>query len=121
MVHVAYSYYQLRELFGCYMAGLLSFVTAAVSAHVLCTPYDRAPVYSTLFEATYLGYICNLSPALLAERPLSFTCCYGKTGLEWIPKSESAQEVDPGEENSPACPAGNSTRDLSIRNPAPCH
>ena len=27
-------------------------------------------------------------------------------GVERIPKSESAQKVDPGEENSPAAPAG---------------
>ena len=38
-------------------------------------------------------------------------------GVEWIPKSESAQKVDPGEENSPAVPAGIRTRDLSITSP----
>ena len=31
---------------------------------------------------------------------------------------ESAQKVDPGEENSPAVPAGIRTRDLSITSPA---
>ena len=31
---------------------------------------------------------------------------------------ESAQKVDPGEENSPAAPAGIRTRDLSITSPA---
>ena len=36
----------------------------------------------------------------------------------WIPKLESAQKVDPGEENSPAVPAGIRTRDLSITSPA---
>ena len=49
---------------------------------------------------------CNLPPALLAERPGSFTCYCGNTGVERIPKEESAQIVDPGEENSPAAPAG---------------
>ena len=38
----------------------------------------------------------------------------GNTGMERIPKQESAQEVDPGEENSPAAAAGTRTRDLSI-------
>ena len=33
-------------------------------------------------------------------------------------RNKSAQEVDPGEENSPAVPAGIRTRDLSITNPA---
>ena len=39
-------------------------------------------------------------------------------GVERIPKYESAQKVDPGEENSPAAPAGIRTRDLSITSPA---
>ena len=33
-------------------------------------------------------------------------------------EKESAQKVDPGEENSPAAPAGIRTRDLSITSPA---
>ena len=60
----------------------------------------------------------NLPPALLAEWPGFFTCYCGNTGLERIPKWESAQKVDPGEENSPAVPAGIRTRDLSITSPA---
>ena len=40
------------------------------------------------------------------------------TGVERIPKQESAQKVDLGEENSPAAPAGIRTRDLSITSPA---
>ena len=55
---------------------------------------------------------CNLPPALLAEWPRSFTCCCGKTGVEQIPKWESAQKVDHWEENYPAALAGNRTRDL---------
>ena len=35
-----------------------------------------------------------------------------------IPKYDSAQKVDPGEENTPAAPAGIRTRDLSITSPA---
>ena len=34
--------------------------------------------------------------------------------MERIPKQESAQKVDPEEENSPADPAGTRTRDFSI-------
>ena len=30
----------------CYMASLVPYKTAAISALVLCTPYNRAPVYS---------------------------------------------------------------------------
>ena len=34
-------------------------VKPLVSAHILCTPYNHAMVYSvTLFEATYLGCMC---------------------------------------------------------------
>ena len=33
-------------------------------------------------------------------------------------RNESAQKVDPGEENSPAAPAGIRTRELSITSPA---
>ena len=33
-------------------------------------------------------------------------------------RNESAQKADPGEENSPAAPAGIRTRDLSITSPA---
>ena len=38
----------------------------------------------------------------------------GNAGMERIPKQESAQEVDPGEENYPAAAAGTRTRDLSV-------
>ena len=35
---------------------LVSRETVAVSGHVLCTPYNHAPVYSvTLFKATFSG------------------------------------------------------------------
>ena len=63
-------------------------------------------------------FSCNLSPALLAEWPGSFTCYCGNTGVERIPKLESAQKVDPGEENSPAAPTGIWTRDLSVTSQA---
>ena len=34
------------------------------------------------------------------------TCYCGNMGVDWIPKKESAQKVDTGEENSPSAPAG---------------
>ena len=38
---------------------LASHETAAVSAHVLCTPYSQPHVYSMiLFKATYVGCMC---------------------------------------------------------------
>ena len=39
-------------------------------------------------------------------------CYCSNTGVEQILKSESAQKVDPGEEKSPAAPAGIQTHDL---------
>ena len=42
----------------------------------------------------------------LAERPGSFIGYCGNMGLERIPKSESAQKVDLGEDNSSAASAG---------------
>ena len=48
-------------------------------------------------------------------------CYCGNTGVEWILKSESAQKVDPGEENSPTTPAETWTQDLSITSPSLYH
>ena len=59
-------------------------------------------------------FSCNLPPPPLAEEPGPFTCHCNNTEVERIPKLESAQKVDPGEENSPAAPAGVSTRDVSF-------
>ena len=41
-------------------------------------------------------------------------CYCGNTGVEQILQQESAEKVDPGEENSPTIPAGIRIRDLSI-------
>ena len=57
--------------------------TAAVSAHVLCTPYNHAPVclslqfYSKPYTKGACVFSCNLPPALLAEWPGSLTCYCG--------------------------------------------
>ena len=45
-------------------------------------------------------------------------CYCGNTGVERIPKLESAQKVNSGEENYPAAPAGIWTHDLSVMSPA---
>ena len=100
----------LAALFGCYVAGATS-VKLLSSRRVLRIPYNRAPFHVTYAKPHTQGacvFICNLPPALSADRPGSFTCCCGNTG-ERIPKQESAQEVDHGEENSPAAPSGTQT------------
>ena len=77
----------LVALCGCCMAG--ATWNAAVSAQVLCTPFNHVPGYSvTSFKATngVCVFSCNLPPALLAEWPGSFTCYFGNTGVERIPK-----------------------------------
>ena len=51
----------------------------------------------------HLAVTCHPHPAVWQG---SFTCCCGDTGVERIPKKESAQKVDPGEEKSAATPAG---------------
>ena len=68
---------------------------------------------------------CNLPPALLTEKLESFTChcsntrCWGWVGgLERIPKEQSAQKADHGEDNSPVDPSRTRTRDISVTSPA---
>ena len=46
----------LPALFGCYMTGATR--TAAVSAHVLCTPYSHTPVYSVIQSHTRKVLVC---------------------------------------------------------------
>ena len=67
------------------VAWLVSRETAAISAQVLCTPFNHAPVYSvTSFKATQVSgacvFNCNLPAALLAEWSGSFTYYYGNMG-----------------------------------------
>ena len=67
------------------LAWLVPNETAAVSAQVLCTPYNHAPCH---FLQSHIRKVfsCNLPPALLAEWPGSFTCYCGNKGVERIPK-----------------------------------
>ena len=66
-------------------------------------------------------FICNFPLALLAEWPGAFTCYCGNARVGRIPKWESAQNVDLGEEIPPATAAWNRTSDLSITSPAVYH
>ena len=97
---------------------------AAVSAHVLCTSYNHAPAYSvTLFGAIYrvhvcLAVTCHLHFWLNDRDLLRATAVTRGWGVERVPKQESAQKVDPGQENYPAASARTRTRDLSITSPA---
>ena len=73
--------------------------------------------YSTVW-LLHGWYHLKLPPALLAEWLRSFTCYCGNMVVEWILKEGPAQNVDPGEENSPA---QTWTQDLLITRPALYH
>ena len=107
--------------------------SAAVSAQVLCTPYNNAPchfmqshirkVYACLALTCDLHFWQHDRDLLLATAVTRG--CHGyqkkkkkKKKEKRKKKKESAQNVDPGEENSPAAPAGIRTCDLSITSPA---
>ena len=93
-------------------------LVALCGCHMKCCHFGASSVYTIQpctrlqchFIQSHIDRVvsCNLPPALLAEWPGSFTCYCSNTGVEQTPK------VDPGEENSPAAPAGIWTHDLSI-------
>ena len=94
--------------------------TAAVSAHVLCTPYNHAPchfmqsqirkVYACLATVTCHLHFWQNDRDLLRATAVT----RGRNGY----RNKRAQKVDTGEENSPAAPTGIRTRDLSVTSPA---
>ena len=88
---------------------------AAVLVHVLCTPYTSLQCHFIPSDIcrvhVCLGVTCHLHLAKCSE---SFTHYCSNTGVEWIPKWEPAQKVEPGEETSPTVPQ---PRDLSIMSP----
>ena len=56
--------------------------TAAVLVHVLCTPYDHAPVYCVTYSKPHARGACGyLASACFAEWPGSFTCYCGNAGM----------------------------------------
>ena len=74
---------------GLVVTWLVPHETATASAHVLCSPYDHAPVSSvTLFEATYAGaytFSCNLpSGPAISDRLLDFMICANAVDPEVI-------------------------------------
>ena len=102
------------------LAWLVPHETAAVSAQVLCTPYNHVPchfmqshirkVYACLAVTCHLHFWQNdrdLLPATAVTR-----------GWNRYRNTSQHRKIDPGEENSPAAPAGIRTRDLSITSPA---
>ena len=102
------------------LAWLVPHETAAISAQVLCTPYNHAPshfkqnhickVYACLAITCHLHFWQNDQDLLRA-----IVVTQGWNGYQ---NKESAQKVNPGEENSPTTPAGIRTCDLSIMSPA---
>ena len=66
-------------------------------------------VYAHLVVTSHLHFWQNDRDLLRAA-----VVTWGRNGY-W---NKSAQKVDPGEENSPAAPAGIQTHDLSIMSPA---
>ena len=87
------------------------------SRRVLCTPYTHAPCHFRQSHIRELGvwvFLCNQPPVLWAEWPGSVTYCCGNTGLERIPKQESAQKVDPGEQQQQN-KSHSSCRDSNLR------
>ena len=100
------------------LAWLVPQETAAVSVHVLCTPYNCAPcyfmqshihkVYACLAVTCHLRFWQNDRDFLHAT-----AITQGWNGYQ----NKSAQKADLGEENSPAAPAGIQTCDLSITSP----
>ena len=90
------------------LAWLVPHETAAVSAHVLCTPYNHVPchfmqshirkVYACLAVTCHLHFWQNdwdLLRATAATR-----------GWNGYRNKSQHRKVDPGGENSPAAPAG---------------
>ena len=69
------------------LAWRVSHETAAISAQILCTPYNHAPRHfmQSHIRKALCVFSCNLPPALLAKWPGSFTCYCSNTGVERIP------------------------------------
>ena len=96
------------------MAGVyVSRETVAVSAHVICTPYSHAPVYSFIQNHkrrvhVRLGVTCRL---LFWQNDPDLLCATAVT-RGW--NGYRNKEVNPGGKTSPASPAGTRTHNLPI-------
>ena len=104
----------VTALFGCCLAGA-TCRNAAVSAHVLCTPFNHALVYSIIsIKATYvcLAVTCHMH---FWQNGRYLVCATAvKQGWNGYRNKGQHSMLYPEEENSPAAPAGTRTRDLSI-------
>ena len=101
------------------LAWLVPHETAAVSAQVLCTPYNHAPCHFMQSHIrkvyAYLALTCHLH-FWQNDRGLLRATAVTRRWNGY--RNKRAQKVDPGEENSPTAPAGIRTCDLSIMSPA---
>ena len=102
----------LTALFGCCMAGATWNCCHLGERSVYTIQLCISLLHSAPHEYSACVFSCNLPPALLAEWLGSFTSYCGNTGVEQIPKLESAQKVDPGEENCPATSIRTQTYDF---------
>ena len=96
------------------MAGVyVSRETVAVSAHMICTPYSHAPVYSFIQNHkrrvhVRLGITCHLH---FWQNDRDLLCATAVT-RGW--NGYRNKEVDPDGKASPAAPAGTRTHNLPI-------
>ena len=101
------------------LALLVPHETAAISAQILCTPYNHVPchfiqshirkVYARLAVTCHLHFWQNDQDLLHAT-----AVTQGWNGY----RNKSQHRNDTVEENPPAAPAGIQTHDLSITSPA---
>ena len=89
--------------------------TAAFSAQVLCRPYNHAPFH---FMKSHIRKVnaCLAVTCHLNDRDILHATAVTRGWNGY--RNESAQKVDPGEENSPVVSPGTRTRDLSITSAA---
>ena len=104
-------------------------VTWLTWCHVKLLPFWRmfCVHHITMHQLQYHSFRNHIRRVYVC---LAVTChCARMTGIFYVLlryvtrwwngyRSKSAQEVDPGEGNSPAVPTGDRTRDLSITSPA---
>ena len=100
---------QVKLLLSCapfvYTMQPVFIVTSHKATYIWCMCVCMLWSGSQIINVIIMLFCCNLPPALLEERPGSLICYCSNTGVEQVPNWESAQKVDPGEENSHATSA----------------
>ena len=90
---------------------LLQRETAAMLAHVLCTPYNHAPIYGvTSGKATYIAVTCHLHFWQNVQDHLHATAIT----LGWNGYRNKNQQRKLEQKNLPPLQQGTQTRDLSV-------